>query len=256
MIKSLIISEFSKSFDKQLACELLDDYQQLKEADLQNKYDYAGQAAGKFFETVMKILLYVKKGLPPNPKGIDFETAFNQITNEPKPTIEDEILCMIIPYALRSGYTLRNKRRISHARGINPSLMDSRYLSLLADWVMAELLRLYHSKDDKEIEQLINRLVTRKVPFMQEINGEKVLLHKNMPATVSLLLILCSNNGTISSEEVKSDLSKYYESPNISMAIKNSITGRRVHKDKDNVIHITELGYQYLEQKLSQSLYT
>lgn len=256
MIKALIISEFSKSFDKQLACELLDDYQQLKEAELQNKYDYAGQAAGKFFETVMKILLYVKKGLPPDPKGINFETAFNQITSEPKPTIEDEILCMVIPYALRSGYTLRNKKRISHARGINPSFMDSRYLSLLADWVMAELLRLYHSKDDKEIEQLINRLVARRVPFMQEINGDKVLLNEDMSATESLLLILHSNNGTISSEEAKSILSKYYEPPNISMAIKNSIDKRRVHKDKDNVIHITELGYKHLEHKLSQFLYT
>jgi len=254
MIKALIISEFSKSFDKQLACELLDDYQQLKEAELQNKYDYAGQAAGKYFETVMKILLNVKKGLPPDPKGINFETAFNLITSEPKLTIEDEILCMIIPYALRSGYTLRNKKRISHARGINPSFMDSRYLSLSADWIMAELLRLYHSKDDKEIEQLISRLVARRIPLMQEIKGEKILLHKDMPASVSLLLSLYSNNGSISSEETKSILSKYYKLPNVHMAIKNCITERKIHKDKENVLHLTELGYQHLEQKLVQYL--
>lgn len=254
MIKTLVTSEFSKFFDKQLACDLLDYYQQLKDAELQNKNDYVGQIAGKYFETVMKILLNVKKGLLPDPKGINFEAAFNQIMNEPKTTVEDEILCMIIPYALRSGYTLRNKKRISHARGIDPSFMDSRYLSSSVDWILAELLRLYHTKNDKEIEQLINRLVARRIPLIQEIGDEKVLLNKKMPATLSLLLILYSNNKSISSEEAKSILTNYYNLPNIQMAIKNNINERRIHKDKEDILHITELGYQYLGQKLGQYL--
>ncbi len=86
---------------------------------------------------------------------------------------------------------------------------------------------------------------------MQEINGEKILLNKDMPPTISLLLVLYSNNGFFSGEEARYILSKYYKLPNISMAVRNTITERKVHKDKNNVLHTTETGNQYLEEKLT-----
>ena len=170
MLKKQIYSEFSRFFGEELAGELLEDYSKLKEAEIQRKYDHACQIAEKYFETVVKILLKVKKNVDPSAKGIHFEKACNELLQEKKATIDDEILTLLLPLVLKGGYAIRNKKRVSHARGINPDFMDSRYLCCLADWVMAELLRLYHSKDSKSIQSIINNIVARKIIIPNRIH--------------------------------------------------------------------------------------
>lgn len=250
MIRTLVQSEFSKFFGEELAKELIEEYSKLKEAEIQRKHDYVCQIAGKYFETTAKILLKLKKGIDPSAKGINFEKACNELLQEQKITIEDEILTLLFPLVLKGGYVIRNKKRVSHARGINPDFMDSRYLCILADWIMAELLRLYHSKDDKSIQSIINKIIARKIPLLQEINGDKVLLDKKVSAALASLLLIYSNEGSMPHDQVKRILYSYYKEPNIVISIRNNINDRKIHEDNKNILHLTERGYQFLEKKL------
>lgn len=254
MIRTLIQSEFSKFFGEELAKELIEEYSKLKEAEIQRKYDYVCQIAGKYFETTVKILLKLKKGINPSAKGINFEKACTELLQEQKITIDDEILTLLFPLVLKGGYAIRNKKRVSHARGINPDFMDSRYLCILADWIMAELLRLYHSKDDKSIQSIINKIIARKIPLLQEINGDKVLLDKKISASLASLLIIYSNEGSMPHDQAKRILCSYYKEPNIVVSIRNNIDDRKIHEDNKNILHLTEKGYQFLEKKLADFL--
>ncbi len=254
MIKSILITEFSNFFDKQLAEELLEDYQKLKEAEIQRKYDYAGQLAGKYFETVVKIIINIKFKKAPNHKGIKFEDEFHKILKEPKKNIEDETLCLVIPLVLKGGYTLRNKKRISHARGINPEYMDCRLLCTIADWVMAELLRIFHVKENHEIEDIINKIISKKIPLIQIISNEIVILEKEISAALATMLVLYLNEGTSTQDVIINELSKYYSSSNIKVSIGNNIRLRKIHKDNEGNIHLTELGYEVVNKHLQNKL--
>lgn len=254
MMKKQLQLEFLHFFGEELSKELLEDYSRLKEAEIQGKHDHVGQIAGKYFETVVKILLKTRKGINPSAKGIKFEKACNELLQESKTTIDDEILTLLLPLVLKGGYAIRNKKRVSHARGINPDFMDSRYLCCLADWVMAELLRIYHSKDNKNIQSIINSIVERKIPMLQDINGDKVLLDQKVSASFANLLVIYSNEGSMPHDQVSKILSSYYKKSNVEVSIKNNTKNRNVHEDQNKVLHLTELGYQKLENKFSKIL--
>lgn len=251
MYKDEIISNFSHHFGSDLAIELVEDYEKIKEAIIQNKPDYVGQLAGKFFETTVKVLLYVKKGIAPSPKGINFEKSYNLLINESKSTIEDEILTLLIPQILKGGYSLRNKKRISHSRGIKPNKIDAEYLYCLSNWVMSEILRIYSNADIKKIEEIINHISTRKIPLIQEISNEKIILDENISATSAILLILHSYDGNASKKQIISDLNKYYKETNLKVSLTNLIKSRQLHEDAMQIIYLTERGYLRLEDFFS-----
>lgn len=254
MIEHTLISEFSTFFGEKLAKELVQSYKRIKEEELKKNHSHLGQEAGKFFETVIKILLKVNFGEETSPKGISFEASVIKLTNAQKNTLEDENLCLIIPTILKAGYTLRNKRNISHARGIDPTSIDSKYLSCTADWVLAELLRLYHNKSDKEIQNTINKIISRKVPLIQSINGDQILLNKKLSASKAILLILYSNEGVISKKELKDILLRYYTSSNVQTSLYKAVTNRLVHEKSNQVLYLTELGYNSIEKEISSDI--
>lgn len=253
-IQDILLSEFSKFFDKDLAKELIECYQTIKEAYFIRKYDYVGSLAGQFFETTLKVIQNVKFGIKPNDKGIDFERTFNKIFNCTKNTLEDETLCQIIPLIAKGGYTLRSKKRITHSRGISPNHIDGFYFTLTADWIMSELIRLYHTMNDSEVEKIIQKITKRDIPIIQEIGGDTVILDKNISASNSILLLTHSKGGCLSQDELKTVLKKYYSPSNITKYIRHNINERRIHLDKQNQIHLTEVGLNFIINKFSKLL--
>jgi len=57
------------------------------------------------------------------------------------------------------------------------------------DWVLAELVRLYHAVSADEAQRIIENVVTKEVPAVQEIAGQPVIL-KDLRAREQVLLLL------------------------------------------------------------------
>jgi hypothetical protein len=96
-----------------------------------------------------------------------------------------------IPRALRVIYNIRNQRDAAHlADGIDPNKQDATLVVSTMDWVVAEFVRLYHNVPANEAFQLVQGLVSPKVPAIQEFDGEPMVLNRNLNCEQCVLLLL------------------------------------------------------------------
>jgi hypothetical protein len=95
-----------------------------------------------------------------------------------------------IPRSLRLIYDVRNKRNVAHlADGIDPNQQDATMVVRNMEWVMAELVRLYHNVSAHEAHGIIVDLVSKEVPLIQEFDGFPRVL-KQLRASDHLLVLL------------------------------------------------------------------
>ena len=67
---------------------------------------------------------------------------------------------------------IRNNRDAAHlADDIDPNVQDSTLVVTVTDWVLAELIRLFHNVPPEEAQKIVVALVTRLAPTIQEFDG-------------------------------------------------------------------------------------
>jgi hypothetical protein len=95
-----------------------------------------------------------------------------------------------IPRTLRLIYDVRNKRDVAHlADGIDPNQQDATPVVRGMEWVMAELVRLFHHVPPAEAHAIIVELVTKDVPLIQVFDGFPRVL-KQLRASDHVLVLL------------------------------------------------------------------
>jgi len=96
-----------------------------------------------------------------------------------------------IPRSLRVVYDIRNKRDAAHlADGIDPNLQDSVLVVSMLDWTMAEFVRLHHGVSSNEVQVIVDALVTRQAPVVQEFLGFLKVLNPKLQGGDHVLLVL------------------------------------------------------------------
>lgn len=95
-----------------------------------------------------------------------------------------------IPRTLKLIYDIRNNRDAAHlGDGIDPNLQDATLVVGNMDWTLGELVRLFHGVDANRAQQIIENLVTKEVPSVQEIDGQPVILTDLKPREQALLML-------------------------------------------------------------------
>jgi hypothetical protein len=188
-----IKAQFKTRLPAELVDGLLSEYEKLKDNFLLGKYEPSELNAGKFCEVALRVLQHetdpAQYYLPLSstiPNFVDVVTNFSRL---PK-TINDT-LRLHIPRALIALYNIRNHRGVGHIGGdINPNISDSTLLNTGCDWVMAEFIRLFYVCDITEAENLVKRIVKRKISFVYTIEDRKrVLKVKGFENKILLLLL-------------------------------------------------------------------
>jgi Mn-containing catalase len=138
---------------------------------------------------------------------------------------------------------------VAHIGDINPNLMDATFVVSACDWIMAEFIRLYHMCDSNEAQRIIDSLVERKVPIIEEFGDALKVLTPSLSIPNKILLILYKKHPNYVST---SDLKKWIQtkSPSyISTALDRLENDTKVHrKEKENII--TRKGIEYVENVL------
>ena len=93
--------------------------------------------------------------------------------------VQPDSIRLHIPRALRTVYDVRNNRDTAHlADGINPNLQDATLVVGNIDWVLAEFVRLHHNIGADAAQALVNSIVSRQAPVVQEFGGFLKVLRK------------------------------------------------------------------------------
>lgn len=153
--------------------------------------DHRPQAVegGRFSEGVFRMLQHATTGKY-TALGKTLPTVDRLLTTLENASGEPDSIRLHIPRTLKLIYDIRNKRDAAHlGDDIDPNLQDATLVVGSMDWTLAELVRLYHDVSADDAEKIIENVVTKEVPAVQEIAGHPVIL-KDLKAREQALLLL------------------------------------------------------------------
>ena len=123
-------------------------------------------------------------------------------TLEKKPALAtrpgDRSLRVLIPRTLTALYEIRNNRNVGHVGGeVDPNHLDATAVLSMASWVVAELVRIFHSVSTKEAQESVDALIERKDPLIWEVGDVRRVLDSKMSARDQALLLLHQRPGWV-----------------------------------------------------------
>ena len=239
----------SSKIDSELVERLLKHYKELKQKFFLGQYEPSQLGCGKFAEVVMRILEYItKNSYTPFGKKISLEELTKELEQFPKNKFSDSIR-INIPRIIRAIYDIRSKRGVAHIGEINPNLMDASFVVSACDWIMAEFVRLYHTGDSNEAQKIIDSIVERKVPIIEEFGDDLKVLSPNLSVPEKILLILYKKHPDYVSTNHLRNWIKTKSPGHINTVLRMLDNDAKVHrKGKENII--TRKGIEYVEKNL------
>ena len=237
-------------FDSKLVDELLSAYQEVKHNFLLGGLRLSAVEGGRFCEAAMRILQQATtKTFTPLGRLIDSDRFFEKLKQIPRDNQPDSIR-LNIPRVIRVIYDIRNNRDAAHlGDGIDPNLQDATLVISNVDWMLAEFVRLYHGVDANEAQTIVDGLVVRVVPAVQDFQGFLKVLSPNLKATQYILLLLYER-GTAGAEfrELQT-----WVRPTMRANLRATLArlvhdAAFVHEDGEK-LYITKLGAREVEKK-------
>jgi hypothetical protein len=149
---------------------------------------------GRFCEAAFRLLEQRAKGkYTPLGKQLNTEAIRTALENA---VTEVDSIRFHIPRSLRVVYDIRNKRDAAHlGDGIDPNLQDSTLVVSVLDWVLAEFVRLGHGVSANEAQRIVESLVTRRAPVVQDFGGFLKVLNPKLSASDHMLVVLYHRGG-------------------------------------------------------------
>ena len=182
------------TIDKKFRSRIVKTYLDAKKNFSEQRYETTGLSVGKFGETLLRFLQQELTGsyIPFNKKIPNFANECQKLISLPK-TAGPDSLRVVIPKALVLLYTLRNKRGIGHVGGdVDANKSDATTMARVADWIVCELIRIYHNLSLEEAEALVDSISSRNIEDIWEIAGKKRVLRDDLDNREKCLLLVYS----------------------------------------------------------------
>jgi hypothetical protein len=230
-MKEQIIKELSSAIHPQLVKELIENYEKILTEYRKGEWDNTLLSAGRFAENVFRVLHFIRtKEVVREIESIQEE--IKALQSEPQQTLDESIRVIIPKIAASIPYTLRSKRNVAHIKPVDPTYIDATLSVATCDWILAELLRLYHASEDDKILEMINGIINRKIPFVEE-HGSEIFITKRLGLKPEILLLLLKNPLGLDRSEIGKILGKYYAQSSITEALQGLEEDRMIGYSKD-----------------------
>jgi len=243
-----IKTQFAKYIDKTIVDEILEHYRALKTAYQLQDWEKCLIRGGKFSESVMKAIHFLRTGEVA--RRILVESEINEALKQSG--LPDSIR-LLIPRAIRILYDHRSQRGGAHTYPFNPNAMDSILVSSTADWILAELVRLYYTTNPDSALTIVKALTSKTVPIVEYIDGDYVVLRKNAPAREQIGFILYSRYPSRTTPTQLKGWITDHPAGSIVTSLQWMEKDKHIHRNNEGVI-LTTLGIRNVEQEIQPRL--
>lgn len=212
-----------------LRSELLDAYAEIVRNYRERRWEPSELNAGKFCEVVYTILRGHVDGTYPQKaaKPANMVDACKALEKADQALYSRSIRIQI-PRMLVAVYEVRNNRGVGHVGGdVNANHMDATCVLHICQWVLAELVRIFHTTTVSAAAEVVDALVQRIVPVIWAIDGKYRVLDTSLSMKEKTLLLLYHHSGAAVSE---SDLCAWVEHSNPSVYRRDVL--RQMHTQK------------------------
>ncbi len=229
-----------------LVTEVIAAYEQAKTRFHRRDYRPSSVEGARFSEAVFRILQWATTGTY-TAIGVTLTQIPQLVRQLENSTGADDTVRIHIPRTLQAVYDIRNRRNVAHLGNIEIGLQDSGLVVHILDWVMTELVRLYHNVPAAEAQEIIEDIVKKEVPAIQAIDGFPRLL-KDVSGTDHILLLLYrEGGGGVDKTQIRAWLPDNHRK-NFARNVKTLDERHHVHPSGDRIF-LTDLGITEVEKK-------
>lgn len=185
-----------------LRTPLIQEYKKLTQNYMEHRWEPAELSAGKICEIVHSIIKgHIDGNYPASPsKPKNMVEACRQLENEKSLPRSFQIL---IPRMLPALYEIRNNRGVGHVGSeVDANTVDATLMFSMVNWIMAELVRVFHTGTLEEAQIAVDALAQRSTPLIWDSNGLKKVLSPKMNLKDQILLLTSSTDKNVSIEEL------------------------------------------------------
>jgi hypothetical protein len=239
-----------------LRAELLKSYREIAANYSERRWEPSELNGGKFCEVVYSIIRGVLSGSFPtkSSKPSDMVKACRALESEPADPARagDHSLRILIPRVLLPLYDIRNNRGVGHVGGdVDPNFLDATAVYGMASWVLAELVRIFHSVSTSEAQEVVDALAEHKHPLIWTIEGVERVLDPSMKAADQTLLLLHAKRSWISEEGLLNSV-EYSNATVFRQKVLKPLHDTRLieHDKKGHRAHISPKGSQEVETRI------
>lgn len=214
-----------------LRAELIASYGAVCRNYSENRWEPAELNGGKLAEIVYTILHGALVGSYPEsaskPQNMLDACRALESTPSDQSRVGDRSLRILIPRLLPVLYEIRNNRGVGHVGGdIDPSHEDAEAVLAMANWVMAELVRIFHGVTLAEAQAAVESIVTRRHPLIWAVGGIKRVLDSSLSTREQVLLLLYSESDWVDTMSLRG----WVEYSNLSV-FRNKVLSK-LHKER------------------------
>lgn len=191
-MRATIEAQLASKLDAKLVKELLDAHAEAKRNFYLGGLRLSAVEGGRFCEAAFRLLEFVTKNnaFTALGKQLDTDKLIRELSNL-SPTHFNDSIRLHIPRSLRLVYDIRNKRDAAHlADGIDPNLQDATLVVTVIDWVLAEFIRLYHNVPANTASMIVDGVVKRVAPVVQDFNGFLKVLNPKLGVSDHCVVLL------------------------------------------------------------------
>lgn len=247
-MKAEIIQNLSTRIDRSVVVALVENYQAIIAEYRKGRSEECLNHSGKFVEHTLRALEGIRTGS--YPKEIKSVTATIKAL-EGDTSLPESLRILVPRIASAMIFDVRSKRGAAHVKEISPSFIDAALVVQACSWIIAELVRLFHSSNDEVVAKGMRALMGREIPFV-EVFADEVVVTKDVKCDVEILLQLTKSGSLGLSRRVIGERIK--QSPStVSMALTALQKKRYIHKTKEGNFHLTGPGENHLASELAET---
>lgn len=181
---------------------LLAEYKSIIQNYAERRWSPSELSGGKFCEIVYSILDgHSKRRYPSLPtKPRDMVSACRALESNTHVPRSFQIL---IPRILPALYEVRNNRGVGHVGGdVDPNHMDATVVVSMCNWIMAELVRVFHNTTTKQAQILADSLAERRIPLVWEGEDMRRVLDPSIKLKDQILILIASTQSKVLTESL------------------------------------------------------
>ncbi|WP_156993642.1 hypothetical protein [Terriglobus sp. TAA 43] len=100
-------------------------------------------------------------------------------------------------------YEIRNNRSVGHVGGdVDPNHMDAVAVLSMSNWIMGELVRVYHGLSVNDAQRVVDALAEVRVPAVWSDGDVKRVLQPRLKMPDQIILLIATSLPTVSSVEL------------------------------------------------------
>lgn len=181
---------------------LIAEYQSIIQNFLEHRWLPSELSGGRFSEIVYTILDgHATKSYAAAPsKPANFVKACQKLeTNSGVP----RSFQILIPRMLPALYEIRNNRSVGHVGGdVDPNHMDAIAVLSMCNWIMAELVRVFHGLSVDDAQKVVDALAEVRMPVIWSDGSVKRVLNPDLKLKEQILLLIATSVPDVSPKQL------------------------------------------------------